>query len=184
MARHGVLVVRAGRDALTRAQPRQRAAATANKASAGNAPCNGHTTQRLIHCAAAAMFAWRGPTPVWVYSHSQLEKRPAHVPHGRARSTRQAARPPEFARRAPTGSQQGTGSYVRTYGITARIPSLEVDPPAIGSYGPQKHTFLNSTPFPKSTPFPISEKPLTIDYPLERDCVKVLTIQLRLSLWY
>ena len=70
-------------------------------------------------------------------------------PHGRARSTRQAARPPEFARRAPTGSQQGTGSYVRTYGITARIPSLEVDPPAIGSYGPQKHTFLKSTPFPK-----------------------------------
>ena len=70
---------------------------------------------------------------------------------------------PEFARRAPTGSQQGTGSYVRTYGITARIPSLEVDPPAIGSYGPQKHTFLNSTPFP------ISEKTLTIDYPLERD---------------
>ena len=66
-----------------------------------------------------------------VYSHSQLEKRPAHVPHGRARSTRQAARPPEFARRAPTGSQQGTGSYVRTYGITARIPSLEVDPPAM-----------------------------------------------------
>ena len=112
-----------------------------------------------------------------LYSHSQLKKRPAHVPHGRARSTRQAARPPEFARRAPTGSQQGTGSYVRTYGITARIPSLEVDPPAIGSYGPQKHTFLNSTPFPKSTPFPISEKPLTVDYPLERDCVKVLTIQ-------
>ena len=103
---------------------------------------------------------------VQLYSHSQLKKRPAHVPHGRARSTRQAARPPEFARRAPTGSQQGTGSYVRTYGITARIPSLEVDPPAIGSYGPQKHTFLNSTPFPISE---ISEKTLTIDYPLERD---------------
>ena len=94
-----------------------------------------------------------------LYSHSQLKKRPAHVPHGRARSTRQAARPPEFARRAPTGSQQGTGSYVRTYGITARIPSLEVDPPAIGSYGPQKHTFSRFTPFPK---FP--EKTLAIDY--------------------
>ena len=78
--------------------------------------------------------------------------------------------PPLAASRAPAHT-------VRTYGITARIPSLEVDPPAIGSYGPQKHTFLNSTPFPKSTPFPISEKPLTIDYPLERDCVKVLTIQ-------
>ena len=75
--------------------------------------------------------------------------------------------PPLAASRAPAHT-------VRTYGITARIPSLEVDPPAIGSYGPQKHTFLNSTPFPISE---ISEKTLTIDYPLERDCVKVLTIQ-------
>ena len=113
-----------------------------------------------------------------LYSHSQLKKRPAHVPHGRARSTRQAARPPEFARRAPTGSQQGTGSYVRTYGITARIPSLEVDPPAIGSYGPQKHTFSR---FRRRYTFSeisgISEKTLAIAYSLERDCVKVLTIQ-------
>ena len=110
-----------------------------------------------------------------LYSHSQLKKRPAHVPHGRARSTRQAARPPEFARRAPTGSQQGTGSYVRTYGITARIPSLEVDPPAIGSYGPQKHTFLKSTPFPK---FP---KHWLSNSHFEGDCVKVLTIQLAVA---
>ena len=112
---------------------------------------------------------------LYEYSHSQLKKRPAHVPHGRARSTRQAARPPEFARRAPTGSQQGTGSYVRTYGITARIPSLEVDPPAIGSYGPQKHTFSRFTPFPK---FP---KHWLSNSHFEGDCVKVLTIQLAVA---
>eukprot|EP01047_Picozoa_sp_COSAG01_P121600 COSAG01_NODE_50401_length_363_cov_3.564394_1_plen_98_part_10 len=44
--------------------PRQRAAATAiNKAAASSAPCNGHTTQRLMHYATAVMVPWRGPTP-------------------------------------------------------------------------------------------------------------------------
>ena len=57
--------------------------------------------------------------------------------------------PPLAASRAPAHT-------VRTYGITARIPSLEVDPPAIGSYGPQKHTFLNSTPFPLSIDYRLS----------------------------
>ena len=132
-------------------------------------------TETCSHALAASDTAAAGRQDLQVYSHSQLEKRPAHVPHGRARSTRQAARPPEFARRAPTGSQQGTGSYVRTYGITARIPSLEVDPPAIGSYGPQKHTFSRFTPFPKFQEFP--KKHWLSNSHFEGDCVKVLTIQ-------
>ena len=117
---------------------------------------------RQIYSCTVIRSSKRDPLTYRTGELAQPAKQPAHQ--------NLLVEPPLAASRAPAHT-------VRTYGITARIPSLEVDPPAIGSYGPQKHTFLNSTPFPKSTPFPISEKPLTIDYPLERDCVKVLTIQ-------
>eukprot|EP01047_Picozoa_sp_COSAG01_P020698 COSAG01_NODE_1183_length_11346_cov_263.800302_6_plen_125_part_00 len=51
---------------------------------------------------------------------------------------------------APTGSQQGTGSYVRTYGTTARIPSLEVDPPATVQVATTSSTARKNTPFTNS----------------------------------
>ena len=112
---------------------------------------------------------------LYEYSHSQLKKRPAHVPHGRARSTRQAARPPEFARRAPTGSQQGTGSYrtdVRYH--SAHPVARSGSACCIGSYGPQKHTFID---FSRFTPFPKFPKHWLSNSHFEGDCVKVLTIQ-------
>ena len=116
---------------------------------------------RQIYSCTVIRSSKRDPLTYRTGELAQPAKQPAHQ--------NLLVEPPLAASRAPAHT-------VRTYGITARIPSLEVDPPAIGSYGPQNHTFLNSTPFP------ISEKPLTIDYPLERDCVKVLTIQLSNSI--
>jgi hypothetical protein len=100
------------------------------------------------------------------------------VPHGRARSTRPAARPPEFARRAPTG--MAARAPAQTYHSAHPVAkngsvcySCTASTGTRSSYSPQIHTFTSVHLFRLSE---ISEKTLAIVYSLERDCVKVLTI--------
>ena len=113
---------------------------------------------RQIYSCTVIRSSKRDPLTCRTGELAQPAKQPAHQ--------NLLVEPPLAASRAPAHT-------VRTYGITARIPSLEVDPPAIGSYGPQKHTFLKSTPFPE---FP--KKHWLSNSHFEGDCVKVLTIQL------
>ena len=106
-----------------------------------NAPAASDTAAagRQIYSCTVIRSSKRDPLTYRTGELAQPAKQPAHQ--------NLLVEPPLAASRAPAHT-------VRTYGITARIPSLEVDPPAIGSYGPQKHTFSRFTPF---------SKPLTIE---------------------
>jgi hypothetical protein len=104
--------------------PRRPTAATAIKAAASSAPGNGHTTQRPMHYAAAAMVAWRGPTP-----HREVTgcKRPRPVSRGVVymdlpRCGLQIVQPPPPPKGPPPPAQQSSTNNRHGSGHVIHIP--------------------------------------------------------------